>query len=210
MARYSQPVCRLCRREGQKLFLKGYRCYGPKCSVQKRSFAPGQFGESYRRRRRPSDYAIQLREKQKMRSFYGIMEKPFRHYIRAAERTTGVAGEVLLQILETRLDNVLYRAGLASSRPEARQLVGHRHVSVNGKIVNIPSFRVRVGNVIAIRERSKQTQAVVQALGARAGSAPGWLTVDVASRTATVNALPLRTDIDTEVSEQQVMEFYSR
>jgi small subunit ribosomal protein S4 len=210
MARPSEPVCRLCRREGQKLFLKGFRCYGPKCAVQKRPFPPGQFGESYRRRRRPSDFGGQLREKQKMRSYYGVAEKAFRKYVEAASHSTGIAGEVLLQLLERRLDNVVFRAGFASSRPEARQVVGHGHIVVNGRAVDIPSYRLRAGDVVSVRERSKGIKPVTQALGARGGAGLGWLQVDAEARAATVVALPTRDQIDVDVQEQQVMEFYSR
>ncbi len=210
MARQTEATCRICRREGQKLYLKGQRCYGPKCAFQKKPYLPGQFGDSFRRRRRPSDYAIQLREKQKLRSIYGILEKPFRRYIRAAERSSGVAGEVLLQLLETRLDNVVWRAGFAASRPAARQLVGHRHFAVNGRVVNIPSFRVRPGDVITVREGSRDSQPIVQALAASSGSNLSWLQVAPEQRTITVVAVPTREEIDTEVQEQQVIEFYSR
>jgi small subunit ribosomal protein S4 len=211
MARYKEAVCRLCRREGVKLFLKGQRCLGPKCAVDKRPYPPGQAGEAGARRRRPGDYALQLREKQKLRSIYGMLEKPFRAYVRTAERLPGVAGVILLQLLERRLDNVVFRAGFAQSRPEARQLVAHRHVQVNGRTVDVPSFRVRIGDVVKIAENDKGITPVVNAVNL-AGGRPGcpWMTVDLDSRTTTFNAIPQRSEIDVNVNETQVMEFYSR
>ena len=210
MARYKGPVCRKCRREGQKLFLKGQRCYGPKCAWEKKQYPPGQSGEGGSRRR-PSDYAMQMREKQKLRGFYSVLEKPFRKYVRQAERMDGVAGENLLRLLECRLDNVVYRAGMAQSRKEARQLVAHRHFTVNGHIVDVASVRVRPGDVVKCRDKSKDI-APVAAAAASAGGRPqlSWLQVDLGTRTATMVSMPERAEIDTQVDEQTIIEFYSR
>ena len=210
MARYHGPVCRLCRRAGQKLFLKGQRCYGPKCSFEKRSFPPGQPGTG-RRRRRLSDYGTQLREKQKLRHIYGITERPFRRYIRQAERRSGVSGENLLQLLERRLDNVVFRASFASSRAQARQLVDHRHFAVNGRIVNIPSYLVKPGDVVKVRDNSKDITPIQQSMAAgAAGGSLNWLQVDNETHTIQIVGLPVREEIDADVNEQLVMEFYSR
>ncbi len=211
MARYKDAVCRLCRRATMKLYLKGQRCYTPKCSVEKRPYPPGQTGEAGTRRRRPGDYAMQLREKQKLRAIYGMLEKPFRKYVRTAERMPGVSGDILLQLLERRLDNVVFRSGFAASRPEARQLVAHGHLVVNGRPVDVPSYRVRTGDVVKIADASKSIVPVLQAV-ASAGGRPSstWLTVDLEARAATVNTLPLRSEINVDINETQVMEFYSR
>jgi len=211
MARYTGPVCRICRRENRKIYLKGRRCMSPKCAMERRPYPPGQFGQAGQRRRRRSDYGLQLRSKQALRYAYGVLEGQLRRYVRQAERMPGVAGENLLRLLETRLDNVVYRAGFASSRREARQLVRHRHVEVNGRVVNIPSFRVRPGDVVRLREKSKNLQPVVEALSAGGGRVPRWLQVDFEARTVTVTDLPRRDDIpDVPADEQVVMEFYSR
>jgi small subunit ribosomal protein S4 len=211
MARYKGPVCRICRREGQKLFLKGSRCYGPKCAWEKKAYPPGQFGQAAARRRRLSDYGVQLREKQKLRAIYGVLEKQFRKYVARAEKMDGVAGENLLKLLETRLDNVVYRAGFASSRAEARQLVSHGHFTVNGHITNVPSFQMKPGYVLAVKEKARNLPPIVAAAEAAGGRAPlPWLQVDLAGRQATVVAMPERADIDVDVAEQMVMEFYSR
>lgn len=211
MARYKGPVCRICRREGQKLFLKGQRCYGPKCAWEKKQYAPGQSGESRGRRRRPSDYGIQLREKQKLRHMYGVLERPFRRYVQQADRTEGVTGENLLRLLELRLENTVFRAGLAASRPEARQLVSHGHFAVNGHVVNVPSYRLRPGDVVSVREKSRDITPIAAAAGA-AGGRPqlSWLEADPENRAAKVIALPERSEIDTDVDEQMVIEYYSR
>lgn len=209
MARYRGAVCRLCRRENQKLFLKGQRCYSNKCSVDKRPYPPGQQGEGGGSRRRPSDYGAQLREKQKLRNAYGLLERPFRRYVEAAERAEGVTGEVLLQLLERRLDNAVYRAGLASSRAQARQLVVHNHFTVNGHRVNIPSYQVRVNDVIRVQEKSKQA-APFKELASAGMPVPEWLSVDLPNLSVTVAALPVREQIAADVDEQQVVEFYSR
>ncbi len=209
MARYRGPVCRLCRRAGQKLFLKGQRCYGPKCSFERHSFPPGAVGS--RRRRRPTDYGLQLREKQKLRQIYGLREEQFRRYVGEAERKAGVSGETLLQLLERRLDNVVFRASFATSRPQARQLVNHRHLEVNGRIVNIPSYLVKPGDVIQVRDNSKDITPIEQAVAAgAAGGGLSWLEVDSENRNVKIVGLPARKEIDAEVDEQLVLEYYSR
>ena len=208
MARYTGAVCRLCRREGQKLFLKGERCYSDKCSVGIRAYAPGQHGQG---RKKSSEYGLQLRAKQKARRFYGVQEGQFYHYFELAERKQGITGENLLQILESRLDNVVYRAGFASSRAEARQLVGHGHYEVNGKRVDIASYLLRAGDVIAVCEKSKASdkfKAVIEANGAR--PVPEWMDLDRDNLTVKVVALPERSQIDAPVEEQLIVEFYSK
>lgn len=208
MARYTGAVCRLCRREGQKLFLKGERCYSDKCSVGIRAYAPGQHGQG---RKKSSEYGLQLRAKQKARRFYGVQEGQFYHYFELAERKQGITGENLLQILESRLDNVVYRAGFASSRAEARQLVGHGHYEVNGKRVDIASYLLRAGDVIAVCEKSKASEkfkAVIEANGAR--PVPEWMDLDRENLSVKVVALPERSQIDAPVEEQLIVEFYSK
>jgi len=204
-------VCRLCRRAGDKLFLKGQRCYGPKCAVERKSYPPGQRRSRGARRRRVSDYSKQLREKQKLRHIYGIREAQFRRYVRRAERMTGITGHNLLQVLERRLDNTVYRAGLANSRAQARQLVSHRHFTVDGQIVNIPSYSVSVGEEIEAADGSKDIQPIEEALAATAGGGSlSWIEVDREGRKVKIVGLPDREEIDANVDEQQVMEFYSR
>lgn len=208
MARYTGPVCRLCRREGMKLYLKGDRCYTGKCSIDRRAYAPGQHGQS---RKKPTEFAIQLREKQKARRIYGVLEKQFSGYFEEANRQKGMTGENLLRILERRLDNVVYRLGFAASRAEARQLVRHGHFSVNGKKVNIPSFLVRVGETIAVREESKSSPRIKELLENRGAKAiPAWLTYDATAASGTIVALPAREDIDVPVQEHLIVEKYSR
>ena len=209
MARYTGPVCRLCRREGQKLFLKGERCNSPKCAWDKKGYPPGEHGGQRRGRRRPSDYAQQLREKQKLRTIYGVMEKQFRSYVNRALKAKGVTGFVLLALLERRLDTVIHRAGFASSQKQARQIVRHRHITVNGRICDIPSRIVEVDDVIEVREGHKDLQAVVASIG-RGYDIPDWLEVDSDNRSITVGRLPEPEDIQVDVDEQQVVEFYSR
>ncbi len=209
MARYTGPVCRLCRREGQKLFLKGERCNGPKCALEKREYRPGQHGSGRGVRRRPTDYALQLREKQKLRAIYGVLERQFKRYVGRAVGSTGVTGFVLLQLLERRLDSVLRRAGFAVSQAQARQVVLHRHLTVNGRIVDIPSFLVSEGDVIEVREKSRDLQPIVAALGSGAKSV-NWLAIDPQARRITVSRLPDPDDISVDVDEQQVVEFYTR
>ena len=201
MARYTGPVCRLCRREGEKLFLKGERCYSDKCSISQRNYAPGQHGQG---RKKNSEYATQFRMKQKAKRYYGVLEGQFHKYFVEAERRNGITGENLLQILESRLDNIVYRLGFANSRKEARQLVTHNHFTVNGKKVNIPSYLVKAGDVIAIKENSKE---VLEANGAR--PVPTWLERASANSGKVVN-LPAREDIDTPVEESLIVELYSK
>ena len=208
MARYTGAVCRLCRREGQKLFLKGERCYSDKCSVGIRAYAPGQHGQG---RKKSSEYGLQLRAKQKARRFYGVQEGQFYHYFELAERKQGITGENLLQILESRLDNVVYRAGFASSRAEARQLVGHGHYEVNGKRVDIASYLLRAGDIVSVCEKSKGSEkfkAVIEANGAR--PVPEWMELNRENLSVKVVALPERSQIDAPVEEQLIVEFYSK
>ncbi len=208
MARYTGAVCRLCRREGQKLFLKGNKCYTDKCPIERRNFPPGQHGQG---RRKMSEYGLQLREKQKVRRYYGVLESQFRKYFIMATKKQGITGENLLQILESRLDNVIFRIGFAMSRPEARQLVRHAHFLVNGKKVDIPSYLVKEGDVISIREKSRslpKIQAVVEDLEGRI--LPEWLDLNKETLEARVITLPSREDIDLPIEEHLIVELYSR
>lgn len=208
MARYTGAVCRICRREGMKLYLKGERCYTPKCGVERRGYPPGMHGQS---RRKMSDYGLQLREKQKTRRIYGILERPFRRYFKAAERSRGVTGDALLQHLERRLDNVVFRLGLASSRAQARQMVAHRHFTVNGRRVSIPSHQVRVGDIVEVVPASRQSPLILNAMAQTGGRRiPSWLEFNPGEMRARVISLPPREDIDTPVQEQLVVEYYSR
>lgn len=209
MARYKGPVCRLCRREEAKLFLKGDRCYTEKCAFERRAYAPGQHGNARRRKR--SDYGEQLREKQKVRRIYGILEKQFRNYYARASKMKGVTGENLLQLLERRLDNVVYRLGLACNRSEARQLTLHRHVLVNGKRVNIPSFLVKPGDEIEIREKSRAIARITDALaGVDRRGVPQWLELDKTNFRGKVAAMPSREDLSIQIREQLIVELYSK
>lgn len=208
MARYTGPVCRLCRREGEKLFLKGERCYSDKCSFSQRSYAPGQHGQG---RKKNSEYATQFRMKQKAKRYYGVLENQFHKYFVEAERRQGITGENLLQILETRFDNIVYRLGFASSRKEARQLVLHNHFTINGKKVNIPSYLVKAGDVIAIKENSldsEKIKAVLETNGSR--PVPAWLERNAEAKSGKVVNLPSREDIDTPVEESLIVELYSK
>lgn len=208
MARYTEAVCRLCRREGAKLFLKGERCYSEKCSVTRRAYAPGQHGQG---RKKVSEYGVQLREKQKARRYYGVLEAQFAGYYEAAARMPGMTGENLLRILESRLDNVVYRLGLASSRAEARQLVVHGHYNVNGKRVDIPSYQVKVGDVVAVNEKTRgsdKMKAIVETCGAR--PVPAWLDMNKDALEAKVTRLPNREDIDIDIQELLIVEYYSK
>lgn len=208
MARYTGPVCRLCRREGLKLYLKGDRCYTDKCAIDRRGYAPGQHGAA---RKKSSEYGIQLRAKQKARRIYGVLEKQFRNYFEKAERQGGVTGENLLRLLERRLDNVVFRLGFASSRAEARQLVRHNHFLVNGHKVNIPSYLVKVGDEIVVKEKSKESPRFKEIAEAAAHKTPpAWLELDVANLTGKVVSLPSREDIDVPVEEHLIVELYSR
>jgi small subunit ribosomal protein S4 len=211
MARYTGSVCKLCRREGEKLYLKGERCYSPKCAIERKSYPPGQHGRQSQFRRRVSDYGLQLREKQKARRIYGVLERQFRRYFREAERRRGLTGTNLLIILESRLDNVVFRLGFADSRAQARQLVRHGHLEVNGRRTNIPSYLVRPGDVISVKQLSRGKtyfQELAQDLGHRA--APEWISLDVPTMTGKVLAYPDRSDIDVTLNEQLIVEFYSR
>lgn len=208
MARYTEAVCRLCRREGVKLYLKGDRCYSDKCAVDRKSYAPGQHGQS---RKKVSEYGLQLREKQKARRIYGILEKQFRGYFKKAERQKGITGENLLRLLERRLDNVVYRLGYASSRIEARQLVRHGHFTVNGKRVNIPSYLVEVGDVIKVAEKSAKSPKFKELAEAAAHKTPpAWLESNVAGLEGRVLAFPSREEIDTGIEEHLIVELYSK
>ncbi len=211
MARYIGPVCRLCRREGQKLFLKGERCLSLKCAMEKRAYPPGMHGKGSQFQHKASDYALQLREKQKAKRIYGVLERQFRRYFQEALRSKGLTGATLLIMLERRLDNVVYRLGLADSRAQARQLVRHGHFAVNGKKTDIPSFLVKVGDVITVRERSRKTtyfKEILERLGER--MVPEWLNFDRETLTARVVALPTRDQIDVTLNEQLIVEYYSR
>ncbi len=212
MARYIGPSCKLCRREGVKLYLKGEKCYTEKCPFERRSYPPGQHGkdESFRRRK-SSDYAVQLREKQKARRIYGVLERQFRRYFHEAERRSGLTGENLLTVLETRLDNVVYRLGLADSRAQARQLVDHGHFTVNGRKTNIPSFLVSVSDTVSVRTESRRNDYFKERkdlLGKR--EVPAWLSLNAEALDARMLAMPTRQEIDVPVEEQLIVEFYSR
>ena len=210
MARYTGPVCKLCRREGEKLFLKGERCFSRKCSFEKRSYPPGWYGRRAQFRRKVSEFALQLRAKQRARRIYGVLERQFRRYFRMAERQPGMTGPNLLTILESRLDNVVYRLGFADSRNQARQLVLHGHFELNGKKVNVPSMLVKAGDVISVRETSRGlayfrglTEKLEQA------SAPEWLSLNPQSQSGQVLSLPTREQIDVPLTEQLIVEYYS-
>lgn len=206
MAKYTEADCRLCRREGCKLFLKGERCVSGKCALDKRPLVPGQHGAG---RKKVSDYGLQLREKQKVKRAYGMLEKQFRIFYDRAVAAKGSTGENLLSMLERRLDNVVYRLGIGSSRAESRQIVNHRHLTVNGKVVNIPSFQVKIGDVIAIRENKKDLQMFKDLKGAKL-VLPKWLEFNTDTLVATVIALPARDDIDLNIHEHMIVELYSR
>ena len=208
MARYTDANCKLCRREGQKLFLKGERCYSGKCAIEKRNYAPGQHGQA---RKKMSDYGLQLREKQKAKRFYGMQETQFRNLFDKAAKKPGKTGENLLILLETRLDNVVFRLGLARTRKEARQIVDHKHVLVNGKQVNIPSYLVKAGDTIEIKENKKGSQRYKEILEATAGNmVPEWLEADAENLKGTVKELPAREAIDVPVDEMLIVELYSK
>lgn len=207
MARYTDAVCRLCRREGMKLFLKGERCYTEKCAIEKRNFPPGQHGKT--RKQKMQGYGIQLREKQKVKRIYGVLEDQFRRYFEAADRTRGITGETLLQLLERRFDNVVYRLGLATSRAQARQLVRHGHFQVNGKKVDIPSYSLRSGDVVTIKATSQKAPTILHAIEEVKGrGVPAWLSFDGAA--GKVVSLPTREQINLPVQEQLIVELYSK
>lgn len=208
MARYTGAVCRLCRREGTKLFLKGDRCLTGKCAIDRRKTAPGQHGQG---RRKLSEYGLQLREKQKARRYYGVLESQFAKYFEMASKKQGITGDNLLSILESRLDNVVYRLGFAVSRAEARQLVVHGHFTVNGKKVDIPSYLTRVGEVISIKEKSRDSEKFKAILDATGGKViPKWLDLDNNTLTGKVIAVPQRDDVDLELEEHLIVELYSK
>jgi small subunit ribosomal protein S4 len=207
MARYHDAKCRLCRREGMKLFLKGARCFTDKCAIERRNYPAGQHGLN---RGKLTQFGIQLREKQKAKRIYGVVEGQFRRYFHEAEREKGVTGENLLKLLECRLDNVVYRLGFAASRRESRQMVAHGHYQVNGRKVSVPSFLVSVGDVVQLRPTSKLAARVDDNLNAGRGQVPQWLTLDPNERKGTVRSLPLREDIQIPVSEQLIVELYSK
>ena len=209
MARYTGAVCRLCRREGQKLFLKGDRCYTDKCSIERRGYAPGQHGNA--RNKKLSEYGVQLREKQKAKRYYGVLESQFSEYFEMANKKAGVTGSNLLSILETRLDNVVYRLGFAMSRAEARQLVRHGHFTVDGKRVDIPSFLVKTGMTIELAEKSRGIDKIKGSLEANASRVvPKWLDFDAKNMVAKVVAVPAREDIDLPIEEHLIVELYSK
>ncbi len=208
MARYTGAVCRLCRREGSKLFLKGDRCYTDKCAFSRRDYAPGEAG---RKRVKESEYRMQLREKQKTKRLYGLLEKQFHHYYEMASRQQGVTGTNLLRILESRLDNVVYRLGFAKSRAEARQQVRHGHILVNGKRVDIPSFRVRPGDLVAVAPKAREMLVIKSALISNERvTVPAWLEVDIEKLQGSVLSLPERDQIDADIREQLIVELYSK
>ena len=206
MARYTCANCRLCRREGQKMFLKGDRCYGPKCALDKKSYAPGQHGKM---RHKMSEYGMQLREKQKAKRFYGVQETQFRNLFERADRANGVTGDNLLVLLERRLDNVVYRLGFASSRKEARQMVVHGHFRLNGKKVNSPSLEIKAGDVIKVKEKSQNSPKFKEIRDMQI-TVPSWLSVDVDKLEGKVLVLPTREDIDTPIAEHLIVELYSK
>ncbi|HTV03080.1 MAG TPA: 30S ribosomal protein S4 [Luteitalea sp.] len=209
MARYIGPVCRLCRREGMKLFLKGERCYTEKCAIEKRNLPPGQHGKA--RKAKMLGYGLQLREKQKVKRTYGVLENQFRRYFETADRQRGITGETLLQLLERRLDNAVYRLGFATSRPQARQLVKHGHFLVNGKKVDIPSYQLRQGDVVTLRQSSDKNPAILHAMEEVKGrGVPEWLALDAAAPSGRVVSLPTREQINLPVQEQLIVELYSK
>lgn len=211
MARYSGPVCKLCRREGQKLFLKGIKCYTEKCPVERRAYPPGHHGPAQARRRKQSDYAVQLREKQKVKRIYGLGERQFRSLFEKAAVLTGITGENLIVALESRLDNVVFRMGFAPSRASARQLVRHRHVEVNGRIVDIPSFQVSAGDEVALKTGSRQLAIVDESLGSRTRpQLLDWLVLDEKNRVGRMVRKPSREDIPLAAQEQLIVELYSK
>lgn len=209
MARYTGAVCRLCRREGMKLFLKGERCYTEKCAIEKRNFAPGQHGKT--RKAKLLGYGLQLREKQKVKRIYGVLENQFRRYFEQAERQRGITGFVLLQLLERRLDNVIYRLGFATSRPQAREMVRHGHFTVNGRKVNVPSYLVRAGETVSVKATSQKNVTIQHAMEEVKGRGiPEWLQIDAEKFAARVSSLPTREQINLPVQEQLIVELYSK
>jgi small subunit ribosomal protein S4 len=211
MARQTGTSCKLCRREGNKLFLKGERCYTDKCAIERRNFAPGQHGRSAGRRRKLSDYSLQLREKQKVKRIYGLLERQFRNYFFKATRKSGVTGQNLMQLLETRLDNVVFRLGFAPSRNSARQLVNHRHILINGRIVDIPSYQVSPNEEISVKESSRGLGLILSSIEKRGKQETvSWLTVDYKSQTGKLLEIPTRDSIPVNAQEQLIVELYSK
>jgi len=211
MARYNGPVCKLCRREGQKLFLKGTKCYTEKCSIERRAYPPGQHGPAHARRRRQSDYAVQLREKQKVKRIYGLGEKQFRNLFERAAERPGVTGENLIISLESRLDNIVFRMGFAPSRAAARQLIRHRHVEVNGRIVDVPSYQVMVGEEMAVKAKSRRLGRIEESLESRTRpELLEWLALDQKNRVGRMVRKPTRQDIPLAAQEQLIVELYSK
>ena len=211
MSRYTGPVCKLCRREGQKLFLKGQKCYTEKCPIERRAYPPGQHGPAQQRRRKQSDYAVQLREKQKVKRIYGLGEKQFRNLFERANHVPGVTGENLIIALELRLDNIVFRMGFAQSRSQARQLVRHRHVEVNGRAVDVPSYHVSTGDEISVRNKSKNILPIEASLEARTRpTLPDWLALDEKQRVGRMVRTPTRADIPLAAQEQLIVELYSK
>ncbi len=211
MARYNGPVCKLCRREGQKLFLKGTKCYTEKCPIERRAYPPGQHGPAQARRRKQSDYAVQLREKQKVKRIYGLGEKQFRNLFEGAAVQTGITGDNLIVALESRLDNIVFRMGFAASRAAARQLVRHRHVEVNGRIVDVPSYKVTVGDEIAVKAKSRNLGFVEESLESRTRpEILEWLALDQKNRVGRMVRKPTREDIPLAAQEQLIVELYSK
>ena len=209
MARYIGPVCRLCRREGMKLFLKGERCYTEKCAIEKRNLPPGQHGKL--RKAKLVGYGLQLREKQKVKRIYGVLENQFRRYFETADRTRGITGETLLQLLERRMDNVVYRLGLATSRAQARQFVRHGHFTVNGRKVDVPSYSLKAGDTVTVRTTSAQNAAILHAMEEVKGRGiPEWLSFDSGALAGKVTSLPTREQINLPVQEQLIVELYSK
>ncbi|MDQ7054033.1 MAG: 30S ribosomal protein S4 [candidate division KSB1 bacterium] len=209
MARYIGPVCKLCRREGQKLFLKGAKCTSPKCPLETRNFPPGQHGRN--RMFKQSEYGMQLREKQKVRRIYGVLERQFHNYYERATRQKGITGENLLRLLERRLDNIVYRLGFAPSRAAARQLVRHRHIMVNDRVVDIPSYLLKPGDVVKVREKSRKLELIHQSLRRmREGKQLPWLDLNKAALSGTLLEIPSRADIPVDVNESLIVELYSK
>jgi small subunit ribosomal protein S4 len=208
MARYTDANCKLCRRESEKLFLKGGRCLSEKCALERRGYAPGQHGQNIRRK--VSEYGLQLREKQKVRRIYGVLERQFHSYFEKAERKKGITGENLLQMLECRLDNVVYRLGFAPSRKAARQLVRHRHLTINGRVIDIPSYNVRVGDIIRVKDKSKSLDIIHMSLKESRGEEIPWLRLNKAGLEGELLELPKRDEIPTPAQEQLIVELYSK
>ena len=207
MARYTGPVCRLCRREGMKLFLKGDRCYTDKCALNKKNYPPGQHGQG---RKKVTEYGLQLREKQKVRRFYGVSESQMLNYFNMADKMQGITGENLLKLLELRLDNVVYRMGLGSSRAEARQLVNHGHFTVNGSKVDIPSAILSLGDVIELKDRTKSSEKIKELVENHSGNSVNWLDMDIENLKGSIIAEPSREDIDIPIEEHLIVELYSK